>query len=259
MDERDVSVAVRARVGWLQYAREPANVFTEAMVGAVHEALEGLLAEPRVRVVVFASALEKHFSSGADLKAFRDYPPERIHGWTRLCHAVVRLMRGSPKPLLAAVNGTAVGGGLEMALHCDVRFAATNLQLGLPEVRFGFIPPFGGTQALARLMGRPRALRFLYDAAFLDAERALALGLVDELTAPDALHDTVQAYGEALAARPADALAAVRRCITEGGAKDFDAGLDIEYEEAVRLAGSTDFAEGVRAFLEKREPRWQDG
>ena len=96
----------------------------------------------------------------------------------------MRLLRGSPKPLLAAINGTAVGGGLEMTLHCDLRFAATDARLGQPEINIGFIPPIATTQALARLIGRPRAIRYLYDGSLVPAAEALDWGLVDELVEP---------------------------------------------------------------------------
>src|SRR5208282_6940031 len=87
--------------------------------------------------------------------------------WVSICHEMASLLRSSPKPLLAAIHGTAVGGGLEMTLHCDLRFAAANAKLGQPEIRIGFIPPIATTQSLARLMGRPRAIRYLYDGNLL--------------------------------------------------------------------------------------------
>src|SRR5258707_7542756 len=121
--------------------------------------------------------------------------------WATRCHDIVRLLRGSPKPLLAAINGTAVGGGLEMALHCDLRFAAMDAKLGQPEIRIGFIPPIATTQALARLIGRPRAIRYLYDGGLVPAPEALQWGLVDELVEPAELRARVQAYAETLAAK----------------------------------------------------------
>ena len=96
--------------------------------------------------------------------------------WATRCHDIVRLLRGSAKPLLAAINGTAVGGGLEMTLHCDLRFAASDARLGQPEINIAFIPPIATTQALARLIGRPRALRYLYEGGLVPAAEALRLG-----------------------------------------------------------------------------------
>jgi enoyl-CoA hydratase len=155
------------------------------------------------------------------------------------------------------VRGVAVGGGLEMTLHCDVRFAARDARLGQPEININFIPPVGATQALTRLLGRPAAIRFLYDGQLVDAAQAAAIGLVDELVAPDDLEATVQRYAEALAAKPPEALAAIRRTITSGGGTSFDQGLELERSLAIELAGTANFAEGVDAFLTKRPPVWR--
>ena len=133
------------------------------MVDETHDAIAAALADPAVRVLVLASAVPRYFSAGADLHVFKDIGQDGMRRWAERCHEIVRLLRGSPKPLLAAINGTAVGGGLEMTLHCDLRFAATDARLGQPEINIGFIPPIATTQALARLIGRPRAIRYLYE------------------------------------------------------------------------------------------------
>lgn len=148
--------------------------------------------------------------------------------WCTLVHGVVARFRGSSKPLLAAIHGVAVGGGLELTLHCDVRFAARDARLGQPEININFIPPVGATQALVRLIGRPAALRYLYDGALLDAEHARRIGLVDEVVEPGDLRSTVQAYALTLAAKPPEALNAIRRSITHGADLSFDDGLRLE-------------------------------
>ena len=209
-------VTVQNQVGWIEYNRAPVNAFNWEMLREVPQALERLLADAAVRVVVFGSALEKYFSTGADLRVFQAMNGSDIGQWVDLCHSLVRRMRASPKPLLAAIHGTAVGGGLEIVLHCDVRFASSNALLGQPEVNIAFIPPVGATQALGRLLGRPRALRLLYDGTLLSAEEAHAIGLVDVVVAAERLREEVQDYAEGLARKPARALAAIRRCITVG-------------------------------------------
>jgi enoyl-CoA hydratase/carnithine racemase len=199
-------------VGWLEFNRPPVNAFTREMVDEVHDAVAATLADQAVRVVV-ASAVERYFSAGADLNVFKVMTGGGMRAWANRCHDIVRLLRGSPKPLLAAINGTAVGGGLEMALHCDLRFAASDARLGQPEINIGFIPPIATTQALARLIGRPRAIRYLYDGSLISAARALECGLVDELVEPADLRDRVQAYAETLAAKSSSALSAIRRTV----------------------------------------------
>ncbi|MGY1695639.1 enoyl-CoA hydratase/isomerase family protein [Geodermatophilus sp. SYSU D00814] len=251
-------VTEQDRVGWIEYDRPPVNAFHWEMLREVPEALERHLADPAVRVVAIGSALDTHFSVGADLRVLAAMDDGDVRRWVDVCHDLVRRMRASPKPLLAAVHGTAVGGGLEMVLHCDVRFAARTARLGQPEIAIGFIPPVGATQALARLLGRPRALRFLYDGTLLDAEEALAIGLVDVVVADERLREEVQGYAEGLAGKPARALAAIRRCITEGVDLPFEEGLAVEREEAVALGATADFREGTAAFLARRPPVWSD-
>jgi enoyl-CoA hydratase len=243
--------------GWIEYNRPPINSFNWDKLREVPAALEALLKDSEVRVIVFASANEKYFSTGADLKVFDGIGTEGMAEWVSICHGLVNQMRQSPKPLLAAIHGVAAGGGLEVVLHCDIRFTASDARLGQPEINIAFIPPVGTTQALARLIGRPRAIRYLYEGTLLSAEEANSIGLVDIIHPSDRLHAEVQSYAESLAQKPAKALAAIRRTITEGGAMSFDKGLKIEYETAVKLAGTNDFSEGIRAFLEKRKPNWE--
>jgi enoyl-CoA hydratase/carnithine racemase len=246
-------------VGWLEFNRPPVNAFTREMVDEVHDGVASALADPDVRVLVLASAVPGYLSAGADLNVFKGMKADGMRSWANQCHAVVRLLRGSPKPLLAAINGTAVGGGLELTLHCDLRFAAANAKLGQPEIRIGFIPPIATTQALAHLIGRPRAIRYLYEGRMVPAEEARSWGLVDELVAPDELRARVQAYGEELAVKSPAALAAIRRTVTLGGGMTFEEGMAYELDAVVKLADTPDFAEGVEAFLAKRPPKWPRG
>jgi len=253
-----VLLEIRNSVAWIQFNRAPVNAIDWPMLHLVRQRFDQAIAEPKCRVIVLASAMPKYFSAGADLAAFRNIGRERMRQWASDCHDLVRIMRNSPKPLLAAINGTAVGGGLEMTLHCDLRFAASNARLGQPEIAISFIPPVGATQALARLIGRPRAIRYLYDGKLVEAKDALDWGLVDELVAPEELHARVQSYAEELAAKPAPALAAIRRTITLGGSVTFEDGLKLELETAGDLAATKHFEEGVEAFLAKRKPNWPE-
>lgn len=256
-EETFVSTRVEQHVGWLSFDRPPVNAFEWTMVRQVLAALRAFEADPDVRVAVVASAVPRYFSAGADLETFRGIGAAGMDRWCALVHELVGVFRASTKPLLAAIAGVAVGGGLEMALHCDVRFAAADARLGQPEVNINFIPPVGATQALVRLIGRPAALRYLYDGALLDADTALRIGLVDEVVAPERLHETVQAYALSLAAKAPEALAAIRRTITEGGGLAFEDGLALERRLATWLAGTANFDEGVAAFLAKRPPDWR--
>jgi len=256
MNYQFLKVRTKDRVGWIEYNRPPINAFNWEMLHEVPAALEALLKNPNVRVIVFASAIEKYFSTGAEIRVFDRISMKGIEEWISTCHFLVSQMRQARKPLLAAVRGIAAGVGFEMVLHCDIRFAAADARLGHPEINVALIPSAGGTQALVRLLGRPGALRFLYEGNLVSAEEAHAMGLVDLLCSPERIHEEVQAYANSLAQKPAGALAAIRRTITEGGTIPFDEGLKIEFESAIKLTDTEDFSEGIRAFLEKREPTW---
>jgi enoyl-CoA hydratase/carnithine racemase len=130
-----VRTAVKDSVGWIEFDRPPVNAFEWTMVGQVADALDAFEADPEVRVLVLASAVERYFSAGADLETFRDLGEDGMDRWCELVHYIVGKLRGSSKPILAAISGVAVGGGLEMALHCDIRFAARDVRLGQPACR----------------------------------------------------------------------------------------------------------------------------
>jgi enoyl-CoA hydratase len=256
-DDSAVALNVANHVGWIKFDRSPVNAFEWSMVREVRAAIDTMVADPDVRVLVLGSANPKYFSAGADLEIFRDIDETGMREWCELVHGIVHRLRDSPKPVLAAIAGIAVGGGLEMTLHADVRFVSHDARLGQPEVNINFIPPVGATQALARLLGRPAALRFLFSGELINAEQALTIGLVDEVIEAGELEAKVQQYGEFLAAKPPEALAAIRRAINVGGGMSLDEGLELEASLATELAGTVNFVEGVASFLAKRSPEWR--
>jgi enoyl-CoA hydratase/carnithine racemase len=247
---------VRGGVGWYRFNRAPRNSINWEMLYEMRGAFEALVARPEAKVIVIASALESYFSTGADITDFHDADAARMMTWVEETQLLAKTIRACAKPVLAAIKGVAVGGGLEMTLHADLRFAADDAQLGQPEINIAFLPPVGGTQALVRLVGRSRAFRILYGGEMMTAQEAFELELVDTLAAPDRLEDEVQAYGEMLAAKPANVLAALRRCLIDGGGISFDDGLAVEMAQARALVGHENFHEGVSAFLDKRKPEW---
>ncbi len=142
-------------------------------------------------------------------------------------------------------------------MHCDVRFAADNARFSQPEVNLNLVPGVGTTQSLARLMGRTRAIRFLYDGAMVDANEAERMGIIDQVVPLADLRGEVENYALTLAEKPPEALSAIRKTITMGIDLPFDEALKIEFETEVALAETENFTEGVRAFLEKRKPEWK--
>lgn len=245
------------RVGWIEFNRPPRNGFTWDMNLEIEGALDRFCADGSVGVIVFASALASHFSVGAELSLFDGISREQIFAVTTQAHRLTRKLRAAPKPLLGAIHGIAVGGGLEITYHCDLRYAAEDARLGQPEINFNFIPPIGSTQSLVRLLGRPQGLRFLYGGELVSATEALKMGLVDKVLPGNQLREAVQATAAMLASKPPEALAAIRHTVTQGMELSFDEALALEFEAILALTGTENFTEGVRAFLDKRKPVWQ--
>lgn len=256
MSFKFIDLDVQGSVGWYRFNRPPRNSVNSEMLYELRPAFEALLDLAEVRVVVIASALGGYFSTGADVSTYQDVEVERMRDRLRESHRLARVLRDASKPVLAAINGVAVGGGLEMTLHADLRFVAGDARLGQPEINIGFIPPIGGTQGLVRLVGRAHAFRMLYGGEVMDAKAAHEIGLADIVVPPEDLEREVQAYGDMLAEKPANVLTAIRRCLVDGGSRAFADGLQVEEEQAVALSEHENFREGVSAFLEKRKPIW---
>jgi enoyl-CoA hydratase len=244
-------------VGWFAYNRPPVNAVHWPMLRELPGALSAVLEDPAVRVLVLASSLENYFAVGADLEVFRGIDEAGMTEWVDRSLEIATLLQHSEKPVLAAINGTAVGGGFEVAFHCDLRFCADNARLGHPEIDIGFIPPIATTQSLARLLGRPAAIKYLFDGRILTAQEGLEIGLVDILCPADSLRAEVQAYAADLARKPARALAAIRKTVTLGGGMALEDGTEYARQAAIALSQTRDFQEGVAAFLEKRAPNWE--
>jgi enoyl-CoA hydratase/carnithine racemase len=205
------------------------------------------------RVVVVRSASEKFFSAGADVKKFLDGDVAANMEMIRTSQAAFRRMAAAEQVFVAHINGHALGGGLEIALACDIRLAAPGTyKLGTPEVTLGLLPGNGGTQRLTRLLGPSRAMALLLTGRTFSPQEALDWGLVAALVDADGARE----YAERLAAGPRLAIAAIKRCVHEGGQLPLDAGLALEAELVERLFRSRDANEGLTAFVEKRKPEF---
>ncbi len=222
------------------------------------EALEHLETSGAARVLVITGAGEKAFCAGADIKERSDTnpTPAEFIAAQRRTHALFSRIAALPLPVIAALNGAAFGGGLEIALCCDIRIAANHAKLGLPEVNLGVIPAGGGTQRLARLLGPAQAKRLIMTAATLNAPEALAQGLVDEVVPRAELTGHVAALAAGLAAKPPLALRFAKMTIDRGAEADMQTALEIELYAASLLFASEDRKEGMRAFIEKRKPQF---
>ena len=215
----------------------------------LRDRLGELAGDDTVRAVVLTGAGEKAFVAGADIKYMSGLDPDGAKGWGALGHEAGRLLETMPKPTIAAINGFALGGGCELALACDLRYAAGRAKLGQPEINLGIVPGWGGTQRLARICGLGVAKELIYTGRTVDAEEALRIGLVNAIADP--VLDRALETAHALAAKSPVALALAKRLVNLA-----PGALDAEAEAFGELFASEDAKEGLSAFVDKREPRF---
>ena len=241
-------------VRWITVSRpEKMNALNREVLAELDAALAAAAAEPAVRVLVLTGAGDKAFVAGADIAELAGLTPAEAEALAARGQRLFSAIEGMAKPVIAAVNGFALGGGCELALACHLRIAAATARFGQPEVRLGLIPGYGGTQRLPRLVGPGRALELLVTGAMVDAATALAWGLVNRVVEPDALRATVQQLAEqAVAVSPV----AVARCLEAaraGAGLPLERALQVEAAQFGLCFASEDMREGTAAFLEKRK------
>ena len=234
------------------------NAINLQMRQELHAVMEGLRRDPAVGAVVLTASGDKAFSAGMDLREF-----SQVLSQTPL--AELRRFRWEPgegiagfdKPILAAVNGLAIGGGVELALMCDICFASDVASFAFAEVTRGLMPGNGGTQRLTRRVGRSRALEMILSGRTVSATEALSIGLVDHVVQAPALLDRAVALAQQIAANAPVAVRSAKAAIVRGEDLSLDDGLQLERDLATFLYTTEDAKEGPRAFVEKRAPRWQ--
>jgi enoyl-CoA hydratase len=234
------------------------NALNAALLDALLGALHAAEADPAVRAIVLTGAGEKAFAAGADiaeLSALKNSVAGAAQA--RRGQSITRAMEQLRTPIVAAVNGFALGGGCELAMAADIRIAAENAVFGQPEVNLGLIPGYGGTQRLTRLAGRGMAMYLCLTGEFIDAREALRIGLVQRVVPPAGLMDEARRVAGLIAAKAPLAVAATKRAIDEGGALSIAEALAIEALHFGTIVGTDDFREGTRAFLEKRSPAFR--
>jgi len=255
MSEARVVAAQEGAVGTITLNHPKANSYDLAFMKDLDAAIEAMRANDGVKVVVMKSALEKFFSAGADIKAFQANTSEDNMKMIRFAHKALAKIAETPKVFIAAINGHALGGGLEMALACDLRTAADGAyNIGLPEITLGLLPGNGGTQRLPRLIGRTKALAMMISGEPVSPKRAYELGIVDFLFPAETHLTETMAYARKLASGATLAMAQIKRCVHEGIERPIDEALELERELIAPLFQSQDAKEGFAAFAEKRAP-----
>ncbi len=246
-------------VGIIVLDNPPANLYDHAILREFASAIDDARMDGDIRNVVVTSAAEKFFSGGADVRVFAAGTARSRFMLALLAHEAFRKMENSPLIFIAAIAGHCLGGGLELALACDLRFAAEgSYQIGLPEVNLGLFPGSGGTQRLPRLIGKSKALDLIANATTLKPAEAKEIGIVDQLFA-DAASCRAGAieYAAKLASGPSVAIGHAKLAITLGLGGPLDLGLAIEREAIGRVFVSEDADEGIAAFREKRKAEFK--
>jgi enoyl-CoA hydratase/carnithine racemase len=250
-----VSLSTDSGIGTITLDKPPANSYDLEYIQELQNSVQQAAADDDVKVVVVRSASEKFFSAGADVKAFQAGPHERNMEMIRTSQEALASIAQIPKIFIAEINGHALGGGLEIALACDLRFAADgDYRLGTPEVTLGLLPGNGGTQRLSRLIGRSRALDLMITGRTLTPPEAQERGIVDALFPADQLHEQTLEYAQSLADGATKAIGNIKLAVNEGIDDGLDQGLERERELVEELFRSEDGREGVAAFAAKRQP-----
>ena len=244
-------------IGYITLNNPPANSYDLSFMQELGKSVDAAAGDDGARAVIFRSASERFFSAGADIKAFDANPPEKNMDMIRTAHENLGRIAEIPKIFIAQIHATALGGGLEMALACDLRFGAEGeYYLGLPEATLGLLPGNGGTQRLPRLIGVTKALDLMITGRRLSPAEAYELGILDRLFPADQLEEETLKYAEGLAAGAAEAIGSIKLAVHRGIDKPLREGLDIERELVEPLFSSEESKEGITAFMEKRKPEF---
>lgn len=246
---RDGPVAV------LEFSNPPLNLLTMDLRASLREAAMEIGADTSVRAVLLCSTGERAFSAGSDI---REFPTDPLTGSKRAVqeHGCYDAIAAMPQPVVAALQGHVLGGGLELAMSSDIRVAEETARLALPEVRLGVFPSGGGTQRLARLLPPSKAKRMMFLAEVLDAAEAQRLGLVDEVAPTGQANSAALAFAQRVAEQPRLAIQAIKQAVNHGLDFGTRAGQAMEVQLISELFASHDAQEGVRAFLESRDPHF---
>jgi len=257
MAYQNIIVETENRIGIIEINRpKKLNALNQETIAELHQAFDQLDKDSETRAIIITGSGEKAFVAGADISEFADFGPDKgrelsLQGQQKLFDFVENL----GTPVIAAINGFALGGGLELAMACHIRVASNTARMGLPEVSLGLIPGYGGTQRLPQLVGKGKAFEMIMTAGMIRSEDALKFGLVNHLTEPDDLIEFSYQLAEKILANSSQAIKAAIGAVNAGFKEGTD-GFNKEIELFGSCFGTEDFEEGTTAFLEKRKPNF---
>ncbi len=257
MEFKNLKVSSEDGIGWLRFDRPPVNALNTETVLEIEQAFDWFEKQKDVLVIV-ATGEGKAFVAGADIAEMKDFTPLQAREFARNGHRAMARIADIERPVIAAINGYALGGGCEIALACDIRVMADRAKIGQPELKLGLIPGFGGTQRLARLCGPGVAKELVFTAATIDATEALRIGLVNRVVPADKLIEEVTGMARAIIANGPTAVRLAKAVTNRGLDSNLTTGCSYEIEAFSVCFASGEPAEGTRAFLEKRNAEWRE-
>ncbi|MFU8830675.1 MAG: enoyl-CoA hydratase/isomerase family protein [Wenzhouxiangella sp.] len=257
MSFENLSVVTRGGIHTITVKRpSKLNALNRQTLQELYGAIIDASGDDKVRVIVLTGAGDKAFVAGADITEIQEQSPLEARSFSQFGQNLMTMIQSLDKPVIAAINGFALGGGLELALACHLRVASANARLGLPEIKLGIMPGFGGTQRLVRLVGTTRALEMTLGGEPISADRAYELGLVNRVVAPEELEQAVKDLATPLVKAAPEAVRGILQATLQGAEINLEAGLALETARFALCCATQDMQEGTSAFLEKRTPEF---
>ncbi len=252
-----ISLKIKNRVGYIIIKKPKANSYDIDFMKLIADTIDEAIQNEKIKVLAVKSGIEKFFCAGADVKVFEQNTIAQNKDMVKHANLVSKKLAESPKITVALLNGHTLGGGLELALACDIRLACdAQYFIGLPEVNLGLMPGNGGTQRLIRLVNQSKALELLVSGASILPDDAFDIGLVNHLYPKEEFEEAATIYLEKLASGPLQAMKAIKESVYKGIELSLEKGLELETQLADALYETEDAKEGLKSFVEKRKPKF---
>ncbi|HKL12925.1 MAG TPA: enoyl-CoA hydratase-related protein [Halanaerobiales bacterium] len=259
MDFKNIITKTEGKKAVIEINRpEALNALNIETLLEIEEAMQLISEDKNIRVVVITGTGDKAFIAGADIKEMKDMEPVQAESFANLGQRVFNKIENCRKPVIAAVNGHALGGGCELALACDIRIASENAQFGQPEVGLGILPGFGGTQRLGRIIGEGLAREYIYTGRYISAKRAQEIGLVNHLVKLDKLDDKVDEIVEEIIHNSPCAISQAKKAINFSANAGKTEGMEYEAQLFGLCFSAYDQKEGMQAFINREKPEFED-